>query len=164
MAAHLDEHWNELQRGMRPDQASINVSDYVARPRDGWRERELQRHLRTMTQDEAFAFISEFIERDLTVGLELARRCLREPARFEQILRRGLERADASSIQQWLRCCLPPLGERRLVAILMHAAEDNPAGVRKALYWLEALIRNPEAMSNIATLKQRLQQSPRGGT
>jgi hypothetical protein len=119
----------------------MDARDYIGKPRDTVREHELARKLRELPTEEAHSFIVDYIAGDPVVGLILANRVLRSNEHFREILKDGLEQADASTIKFWLECCLPRLGPMGLVQTLIEAAESNPAGAELTVYWLEFMLR-----------------------
>jgi hypothetical protein len=88
------------------------------------------------------------------VALELARKCLSETKSFEVLLELGLQTANASSIQDWLKCVLHPLGARRLVHDLARRLSDYPKAVASARYWLSGLLSQEDRERLKADLKR----------
>ncbi|MGH9839003.1 MAG: DUF433 domain-containing protein [Blastocatellia bacterium] len=131
----------------------LKVEDYVFRRRDSVWERELARQLRELPEAERFEFINEFLNHTL-LGLMFANKCLREPKYFKQLLYRGLETADASSIKEWLECVVPRLGFNRVIAILREEVERDPQAVDKAVYWMHGFVPDgdPEARQALREL------------
>lgn len=132
---------------------TLKVEDYVFRRRDSVWERELARQLRQLPEAERFEFISEFLDHTL-LGLSFATRCLRETSYFKLLLHRGIETADASSIQEWLNCVVPKLGFNRVIAILTEEVDRNPQAVDKAVYWMRGFVpdHDPDARQALREL------------
>lgn len=107
---------------------------YASRPRDSVSETGLANELRALGETESFEFVWELLSLHPILALELAPRVLRDPLRFERILMRGFREADASEIQWWLRSCINRIGARRSLALLRHAAEEDPDVLDRCLY------------------------------
>jgi len=137
----------------------LRVSDYAGRPRDSRVENELAARLRAMTAAEAYAFICEYLDHDPIVALHLARRGLRERRHFEQILARGFETADASSIRYWLEACLDKLGPKRVVKMFEQLAATNPRAAARTLYWtrIYVLRADPAMRERLDALASQLE-------
>lgn len=124
----------------------MQIENYVSRPRDSVREREIAAKLRQLPEEERFKFISDLLAKDLVVGLMLASACLRSRKYFEAILDRGLKTADASYMKLWLKCVIPRLGFRRVVSMVTNRLDTEPKGVEHAAYWLRGMVpRNDPA-------------------
>jgi hypothetical protein len=115
---------------------SISVHDYAGRTRDSRWERDLAQELRKLPEAERLAFIIEFATANPAVALELARKSLSERHSFEALLDQALVDANSSGMRYWLESIVPHLGFRRVVASLRRKAISNPAGVKRAAYWL----------------------------
>jgi len=119
---------------------TLDAKNYVGRTRDpGW-ERALARELRLLPEAERLQFVKDLLDVHLVVALDLARKCLSERESLESLLEFGLEEADPSTIQDWLKCVLPRLGARRLVQCLYRNLKDYPQAVESARYWLPGLL------------------------
>lgn len=114
---------------------ALNVTDYAHRRRGSVWERELARELRQLPEPERFQFIAELLKHN-PVALKLANSCLRERRYFEQLLRHGLDTADARSIESWLECVVPRLGFKRVIALLLAEMDRNTQAVDQAIYYL----------------------------
>lgn len=115
---------------------SLNVENYINKPRDTKSERALAQQLRQMPEEERFAFIQELLRHQSTVGLLLAASCLRKPVYFQQILELGLQCGDASTILPWLECAVPKLGFHKVILALNSRLDTDPISVDNALYWM----------------------------
>ena len=108
----------------------------MTRKRDPAWERELARTLRSMSEDERLRFIQQWILHRPSLTLLFAHKCLQRRDSFYWVIQFGLDHANASSIESYLRCAVPRLGFRRTVAYLSKQLPLNPKAVGKALYWL----------------------------
>ncbi len=104
----------------------INFEDYKA----------LQRRLMSLGEEAQFDEINAILARNFVIGLKLANAVLKNKRYFELLFDQGLEKANASDIELWLKYLLPRLGFRRVIAILSHKLSENPESVNKASYWL----------------------------
>ena len=68
---------------------TLNAKDYKGLRRDQARDQALARALRKIPEAQRFEFIEEYLTFDPIIGLELAVKCLRTPARCAS----GLEQA-----------------------------------------------------------------------
>jgi hypothetical protein len=96
----------------------------------------LQRRLMSLPEEAQFNEINALLDRDSLTGLKLANTVLKNKKYFELLVERGLEEADASEIELWLKYLLPRLGFRRIMAILSNKLSEHPQKVDKASYWL----------------------------
>jgi len=118
---------------------TLDAKNYVGRARDPKWERDLARELRLLPEAERFQFVKDLLDVQFAVALDLARKCLSEKESLESLLEFGLQQADVSTIQDWLKCVLPRLGARRLVRCLHRHLNDYPQAVESARYWLPGL-------------------------
>lgn len=117
----------------------MEIEDFVIRPRDSVRERELARRLRELPEEDRFTFIYNVLDEDPEVGLMLASACLRDKKYFQAILSHGLKTGGAGSIELWLKCVIPKLGFRKVLQSVTDKLSSEPKGVEKAAYWLWVL-------------------------
>lgn len=122
----------------------LRVEDYVRRRRDPAWERELLRTLRSMSEDERLRFIQEWMLHRPSLALLFAHKCLQRRQSFYWIIEFGLDHANASSIESYLRCAVPRLGFRRTAAYLSKQLPLNPKAVGKALYWLPRFLNKSD--------------------
>lgn len=123
------------------------ASDYIGRRRDSVWERDLAKQLRKVNESDRLEFIIGLIMVNEVVGLEMARRCLADPKSFEKIMLVGLNRADASSMEWWLKAVTNGLGRRRLVAILNRECDRYPLRVQFASYFIGGITNLPSGTS-----------------
>jgi len=95
-----------------------------------------------LPEAERLQFVTDFLDIHFLVALDLGRRCLSDRKSLESLLELelGLQEADPSVIQYWLKCVLPGLGARRLVQCLSRHLKQYPQAVESALYWLPGLL------------------------
>jgi hypothetical protein len=122
---------------------TLSVTEFAGRARDSRWERDLARELRRHPEPERFRFIEEFLDHNIVVALELARRCLTQRTHFELLLKRGVFQADARSIRYWLEAIVPHLGFRRVVAFLREQVSVDRGAVERAIYWLPTFEHEP---------------------
>ncbi|WP_414544224.1 hypothetical protein [Nostoc sp. CCY0012] len=96
----------------------------------------LQRRLRSLAESEQFEEINALLDRDSLIGLKLANAVLKNKKYLELLLDQGLDKANASEIELWLKYLLPRIGFRRVIAILSNKLLEQPQQVARALYWL----------------------------
>ncbi len=95
----------------------------------------LQQRLRNFPEEDRFNEINAILDRNVVVGLKLVN-LLKNRKYFNLLLERGLEKANASEIEIWLKYLVPHIGFRRVIAILSSKLSEQPDAVDKALYWL----------------------------
>ncbi len=117
-------------------------------------ENALKKRLNGLTEPVQFDEINALIERDIISGLKVANVILKNKKYFEILLERGLEKANASEIELWLKYLLPHLGFRRVIAILSNKLSKQPEAVAKALYWLPKFL--PKGNDQAATMLKDL--------
>jgi hypothetical protein len=95
----------------------------------------LQQRLINFPEEDRFNEINAILDRNVVVGLKLVN-LLKNRKYFNLLLERGLEKANASEIEIWLKYLVPHIGFRRVIAILSSKLSEQPDAVDKALYWL----------------------------
>lgn len=111
-------------------------AEFVDHPRDSATERDLVRHLRTLSEAARLASVEEVVRLRPVLGLSLAHRVLNRPASYERLLHMALESAGAGTMQTWMECVVPRLGFRRTLRLLADRSTAEPRAVEFALYWL----------------------------
>jgi hypothetical protein len=97
----------------------------------------LQDKLMSLPEESRFDDINIILNQNSLIGLKLANAVLKNKKYFEILLERGLERANASSIELWLKYLLPRLGYHRVIDILSEKLNsEHRQQVAKASYWL----------------------------
>ncbi|MFI5454991.1 MAG: hypothetical protein ACHRXM_06025 [Isosphaerales bacterium] len=119
---------------------TLDAKNYVGRVRDPKWERDLARELRLLPEAMRLQFVKDLLDVHLVVALDLARKCLSQRESLESLLEFGLQEANPSTMQDWLKCVLPGLGARRLVRCLHGHLNDYPQAVESARYWLPGLL------------------------
>ena len=116
--------------------------------RDSIRDRKLKKWLRTLSDDERFAFILECLDyRGYSLecfALELATSCIFRKGDAHKIFRKGMVNPDASSIKFWLEFAIKKLGARTVVEKVASELDSNPDFVDKAVYWLPIILPDTE--------------------
>jgi hypothetical protein len=114
----------------------------------------LQRRLTSLPEEAQFDEINVILDRDSVIGLKLANAILKNKKYFEILLERGVEEANASEIELWLKYLLPRVGFRRVMFILSDKLSEQPQQVRKASYWLPKFL--PKGNQEAARLLKEL--------
>lgn len=114
----------------------------------------LRLKLMSLPESDQFNEINGILERDSVIGLKFANSVLKNKKYFEILLEQGLEKANASEIELWLKYLLPPIGFRQVIAILSNKLSQHPQQVAKALYWLPKFL--PKDNEQAAKLLQNL--------
>lgn len=117
----------------------LTLEDYIHKPRDTKRERELVRCLRELSESERLEFIDLLTEHHFFLGLEMAKKSLREKTSFVTLFEKFIDRSNASSIRWLLESLIPRLGFCRITGLLRNKLETNGRVVEMALYWLPSL-------------------------
>lgn len=129
------------------------MKNFESRPRNSVRERKLAQELRQQPEEARFQFVQELLKNDDVVALALANACLRKKSYFEAILLQALETHARVNLNLWLKCVVPRLGYRRVVALVTEKLETNPEAVNKALYYLCGLLPKDDPRATQALLK-----------
>lgn len=83
-----------------------------------------------------FGPVCVLLEKDIVEALRVANSTLKSKKYFQDLLERGLEVADASEIEVWLRYLVPRLGMRYVINVLEGKLIERSQQVNKAIYWL----------------------------
>ncbi|MDX2273041.1 MAG: hypothetical protein NW237_13985 [Cyanobacteriota bacterium] len=94
------------------------------------------------SEEEQFNEICALLEKDTVEALRVANSTLRSKKYFQDLLERGLESANASEIEIWLKYLIPRLGIRYVINVLSEKVTQQPQQVRKASYWLQKFLNN----------------------
>jgi len=94
-----------------------------------------------LSEEQQFNEVCILLQQDVVVALKLANSKLKTKKYFENLLEKGLESANASEIEIWLKYLLPRLGFRYVVNVLEKKVESQPEQVKKALYWLPKFLQ-----------------------
>jgi hypothetical protein len=124
----------------------MQATDYADKLRDTVTERELAKQLRTLPEEQRYAFILEMLDVHLIVALELANSCLRSRDLLTRLLEVGLTRVkDLSGINVWLERLVPRLGVRRVLEILRRQLDTHPFAVGSALYFMQGYVKKEDS-------------------
>ena len=98
------------------------------------------------------------INQDYFAALKLANSKLKTKKYFENLLEKGLESANASEIEIWLKYLVPRLGFRYVVNVLDKKVESQSEQVKKALYWLPKFLQknNKKEVKLFKDLEQKV--------
>ena len=88
------------------------------------------------SEAQQFELVCVLLEKDIVEALRLANSTLKSKKYFQDLLERGLEVADASEIEVWLRYLVPRLGMRYVINVLEGKLIERSQQVKKAMYWL----------------------------
>jgi hypothetical protein len=94
-----------------------------------------------LSEDSQFEHVCILLEKDIVEGLRVAKSTLRNKKHFGDLLERGLETANASEMEIWLKYLIPPLGIRYVINVLDREVVRQPQQVEKAIYWLKSLLK-----------------------
>lgn len=139
---------------------NLDTSIYSDKIPDGVWETDLEIKLKTITEHERLVFLNRVLleqhnkQRFRPFWLGIASRCLTARSSFKTLMDTGLQIADASEIRQWLLLCATKIGIRRTLQFLTERRETNPIGVRKAEYWLHAVVRTKGDAELVRIFKQ----------
>jgi len=98
--------------------------------------------IKIISEEDWFMRVCHMINVDLVFALKMANSNLRSKKYFKDLLERGLEAANASDIELWLKYLLPRLGLRYIIHVLSERLVDKAHQVDKAMYWLPSLLTN----------------------
>lgn len=94
-----------------------------------------------LSEEQQFNEVCILLQQDVVAALKLANSKLKTKKYFEDLLEKGIESANASEIEIWLKYLLPRLGFRYVVNVLEKKVESQPEQVKKALYWLPKFLQ-----------------------
>jgi hypothetical protein len=89
-----------------------------------------------LSEEQQFERVCMLLDKDIVEALRVANSTLKSKKYFQDLLERGLEVADASEIEVWLRYLVPRLGMRYVINVLEGKLIEQPQQVKKAMYWL----------------------------
>lgn len=138
----------------------LEIEDYLRRPRESKRDRELLQRLRALPEEERYDFVRRLLQQDKGVGLLMASGSLQQKCYFEEILEMGFREGDASTILPWLECAVPKLGFRKVILSLNNRVDTDPVSVDNALYWLPRFKpqNDPKADLALESIRNRRQR------
>ena len=111
-----------------------------------------------LSEEEQFQQVCALLEKDVIEALKLANSTLRSKKYFQDLLGRGLEVADASEIEVWLKYLVPRLGMRYVINVLEGKLIEQPQQVNKAMYWLPKFLNrtNEREMNLFKNLENKI--------
>ena len=114
--------------------------------------------LMNLSEEEQFQKVCALLEKDVIEALKLANSTLRSKKYFQDLLGRGLEVADASEIEIWLKYLVPRLGMRYVINVLEGKLIEQPQKVNKAMYWLPKFLNrtNEREMNLFKNLENKI--------
>ena len=114
--------------------------------------------LTRLSEEQQFDRVCVLLEKDFVGALRLANSTLKSKKYFQDLLERGLEVADASEIEVWLRYLMPRLGMRYMINVLEGKLIEQPQQVKKAMYWLPKFLNwtNDKELNLFKSLENEL--------
>ncbi len=94
-----------------------------------------------LSEEQQFNEVCILLQQNVVAALKLANSKLKTKKYFENLLEKGLESANASEIEIWLKYLVPRLGFRYVVNVLDKKVESQSEQVKKALYWLPKFLQ-----------------------
>jgi hypothetical protein len=95
-----------------------------------------------LSEEQQFNEVCILLQQDIVAALKLANSTLKNKKYFQDLLEKGLESANASEIEIWLKYLVPRLGFRYVIHVLEIKVELQSDQVKKALYWLPKFLQN----------------------
>lgn len=120
--------------------------------------RQNSQKLMSLSEEEQFNKICALLEKDAVDALRVANSTLRSKKYFQDLLERGLESANASDIEIWLKYLIPRLGVRYIISVLSDRVAQKPQQVEKASYWLQKFLKdsNNKELSLFKKLEEKM--------
>jgi hypothetical protein len=114
--------------------------------------------LMNLSEEEQFNRICILLEKDVAEALKVANATLRSKKYFQDLLERGLECANASEIEIWLKYLVPRLGLRYIITTLDQRVVQQPQQVKKATYWLQKFLNesNKQELTLFRNLENKM--------
>lgn len=111
-----------------------------------------------LSEEQQFNEVCILLQQDVVAALKLANSKLKTKKYFENLLEKGLESANASEIEIWLKYLVPRLGFRYVVNVLDKKVESQSGQVKKALYWLPKFLQknNKKEVKLFKDLEQKV--------
>ena len=113
------------------------------------------------SEAQQFERVCVLLEKDIVEALRVANSTLKSKKYFQDLLERGLEVADASEIEVWLRYLVPRLGMRYVINVLEGKLIERSQQVKKAIYWLPKFLNraNDKEMNLFRNLEDKMLES-----
>lgn len=120
--------------------------------------RQNSQDLMSLSEEERFNRVCVLLEKDTVEALRIANSTLTSKKYFRDLLERGLESANASEIEIWLKYLIPRLGIRYIINVLSERVAQQPQQVRKASYWLQKFLKksNDKELSLFKKLEEKM--------
>ncbi|OYQ66178.1 hypothetical protein B9G53_04970 [Pseudanabaena sp. SR411] len=114
--------------------------------------------LTSLSEEQQFDRVCVLLEEDIVEALRIANSTLKSKKYFQDLLERGLEVADASEIEVWLRYLVPRLGMRYVINVLEGKLIEKPQQVKKAMYWLPKFLNmaNEKELISFRNLENKI--------
>ena len=111
-----------------------------------------------LSEEQQFERVCVLLEKDIVEALRVANSTLKSKKYFQDLLERGLEVADASEIEIWLKYLVPRLGMRYVINVLEGKLIEKPQQVKKAMYWLPKFLNraNDKEVSLFVNLSRKI--------
>jgi len=109
-----------------------------------------------LSEEEQFNEVCVLLQKDLVKGLKTANSKLRSKKYFQNLLERGLEIANASEMEIWLKYLIPRLGLRYVINVLDKKLVQQPQQVQKAMYWLQSLVNGGGEIELFKNLENKM--------
>jgi hypothetical protein len=111
-----------------------------------------------LSEQQQFEHVCSLLKKDTVEGLRVANSTLKSKKHFQDLLERGLEVADASEIEIWLKYLVPRLGMRYVINVLEGKLLEQMQQVKKATYWLPKFLNraNEKELSLFKSLENKL--------
>lgn len=118
--------------------------------------RQNSQDLISLSEEEQFNEVCVLLEKDTVEALRIANSTLRSKKYFQDLLNRGLDSANASDIEIWLKYLIPRLGLRYVINVLSERVVQQPQQVQKASYWLQKFLKNSKELSLFKNLEKKM--------
>ncbi|MCU0535429.1 MAG: hypothetical protein MUD14_16190 [Hydrococcus sp. Prado102] len=114
--------------------------------------------LMNMSEEERFNEVCTLLEKDVVEALKIANSTLINKKYFSNLLKKGLETANASEIEIWLKYLIPRLGFRYIIKVLEDKIAQQPQQVKKASYWLPKFVKstNKKELNLLKNLENKM--------
>ena len=87
-----------------------------------------------LSEEQQFNEVCLLLKQDIVAALKIANSTLRDKKYFQELLEKGLESADVSEIEIWLKYLIPRLGLRYIINVLEKRVRAQREQVEKTLY------------------------------
>jgi hypothetical protein len=104
------------------------------------------------SEEQQFNEVCILLQQNIVAALKLANSNLKDKKYFQNLLEKGLESANASEIEIWLKYLIPRLGFRYVVNVLEKKVELQSEQVQIALYWLPKFLKK-DSLKELQLLK-----------